>query len=124
MSSDAGSTLAQVIPSQANAEWPAAVIGGAFQTGVLAVRGLKRRGVQAFCFDSNNKNLGFYSTYGPARLCPDSDTHPDSRLSFMQELAQEFDQRPVLIPSSEQYVFATAKHEEALREHYVLSGGI
>ena len=34
-----------VNPARAEANWPPAVIAGAFQTGVLGVRGLRRRGV-------------------------------------------------------------------------------
>lgn len=104
--------------------WPPAVIAGAFQTGVLGVRALRRRGVAALCFDCNPSYPGFRSTYGPARLCPDPDLEPASWLQFMLDLGREFGSRPALIPSSDQFVTAIAQHARALKEYFVLSHGI
>lgn len=111
-------------PQRAASGWPPAVIAGAYQTGVLGVRSLIRRGVRAVCFDSNPRNPGFRSVYGPARLCPHPDSESDAWLQFMLELAAGFDQRPVLIPSSDQYVTAMARHRRALAAAYVLSPGL
>ena len=103
---------------------PTAVIAGAFQTGVLAVRNLKRRGVHAVCFDCNPKMQGFRSAYGPARLCPDPDVAAEDWLRFMKELAAELGEKAVLIPSSDRYVSAIADHREILRDYFMLSPGI
>ncbi len=111
-------------PSKAEAGWPPAVIAGAFQTGVLGVRSLKRRGVHAICFDSNPQYAGFRSVYGPARLCPNPDRAPDEWLRFMLDLAATMPGRPALISSSDQFVTAIAAHEDALRDHYILSPGM
>ena len=59
-------------PDRAGAGWPPAVIAGAYQTGVLGVRSLTRRGVRAVCFDCNPRNPGFRSVYGPAQVVPQS----------------------------------------------------
>ena len=69
--------------TRAEPDWPAAVIAGAFQTGVLGVRSLKRRGVRAVCFDANHDNPGFRSVWGPAQLCPNPDTDADGWVRFM-----------------------------------------
>jgi D-aspartate ligase len=108
-------------PARAEADWPPAVIAGAFQTGVLGVRSLTRRGVRATCFDSNPDHAGFYSVYGPARLCPNPDRQPDEWLRFMLDLAASMPARPALITSSDQYVTAIAAHRDTLRDHYFLS---
>lgn len=110
-------------PERAAADWPAAVIAGAYQTGVLAVRGLKRRGVRAYCFDADAANPGFRSVYGPARLCPNPDRDPDGWVRFMEQLAQEIGGRPALIASSDRFVTAIARHAAALAPHYRLSPG-
>ena len=110
-------------PSKAEAGWPPAVIAGAFQTGVLGVRSLARRGVRAVCFDSNPQRAGFRSVYGPARQCPNADQEPREWLQFMLDLADSLPGRPALIPSSDQYVTAIAAHEDALRDRYILSPG-
>lgn len=111
-------------PDRAEPDWPAVVIAGAFQTGVLAVRTLVRRGVRAVCFDCNSQNPGFRSVYGPARLCPNPDTDADGWVRFMLDLAPSLSQKPVLISSSDQFVSAIANHAAILGSHYVLSPGV
>ena len=107
-----------------NSTQPIAVIAGAFQTGVLSVRNLKRRGVKALCFDSNSGLQGFRSVYGPARLCPDSDEDPDGWIEFMIELGTELDKNAVLIPSSDKYVSAIARYRDVLGQYFAVSPGI
>jgi len=111
-------------PERAEAHWPPAVIAGAYQTGVLGVRCLKRRGVRAWMFDCIPTFPGFQSIYGPARLCPDPDSNPAGWLEFMLGLAREIGERPVLIASSDKFVTAFKRHAAVLREHYLLSGGV
>jgi D-aspartate ligase len=111
-------------PVKADPSWPAAVIAGAFQTGVLAVRSLKRRGVRAVCFDCNPGYPGFRSVYGPARLAPNPDTDPAGWVRFMQEVAAEMGEKPVLIASADQFVSAIAAHAEILSRSYLLSPGV
>lgn len=108
----------------ADADWPPAVIAGAYRTGVLGVRSLVRRKVRATLFDCDRAMPGFKSVYGPARLCPNPDTEPDAWLQFMLDLAAEYDQRPVLIASADQFVTAICRHIEILRDHYIVSPGI
>lgn len=110
--------------TDSHSAWPPAVIAGAFQTGVLGVRSLKRRGVNAICFDCDPTMPGFRSVYGPARLCPDPDREPERWVEFMVGLAQELGQKSVLIPSSDRFVTAIADHSEVLRRYFLLSPGI
>lgn len=109
---------------KAGKDWPPAVIAGAFQTGVLGVRSLRRHGVNAISFDCNGEMPGFTSVYGPSRLCPNPDDKPQQWLEFMIELAKEIGSKAVLIPSSDRYVTAIAQHRDALADHYLLSPGI
>jgi D-aspartate ligase len=115
--------LADQNPSRAEAHWPPAVIAGAFQTGVLGVRSHKRRGVYVTCFDSNPRQPGFRSVYGPARLSPNPDREPAEWVRFMIDLAASMPSRPALISSSDQFVTAIAAHEQILKDHYILSSG-
>lgn len=109
---------------RATEDWPPAVIAGAFQTGVLGVRSLKRHGVNAWSFDCNAAMPGFRSAYGPSKLCPNPDERPEEWLAFMIRLAREIGRKSVLIPSSDRYVTAIARNHEALRENYLISPGI
>lgn len=119
-----GTAAQHASPGRAGADWPPAVIAGAYQTGVLGVRSLVRRGVRAHCFDSNSQNPGFRSVYGRARHCPDPDTDGARWLEFMRALAAELGDRAALIPSSDKFVSAIAAHADALRPLYRLSPGI
>jgi predicted ATP-grasp superfamily ATP-dependent carboligase len=100
------------------------VVAGAYQTGVLAVRGLRRHGVRAVCFDCDPAMPGFASAHGPARRCPNPDTDPDGWVAFMVALAAELGDRPALLCSADQFVSAIARHAEALGPHYRLSPGV
>ena len=103
---------------------PKAIIAGAFQTGVLSVRNLKRRGVEAYCFDSDKRLQGFRSVYGPALLCPNPDSDSEGWLQFMLELAGDLGEQAVVIPSSDRYVLALARHRDRLSKHFLISPGI
>lgn len=105
-------------------ELPKAVIAGAFQTGVCALRNLRRNRVDAFCFDSNPKLQGFHSVYGPARLCPDPDSDISGWLSFMSGFGEELGEKAVLIPSSDKFVTAIANNRVFLSDYFQLSPGI
>ncbi len=105
----------------AEPEWPPAVIAGAFQTGVLGVRSLKRRRVRVASFDPNPRQPGFRSVYGKALRCPDPDKESDAWARFMVDLADSMGERPALISSSDQFVTAAANHADLLQQHYRLS---
>jgi predicted ATP-grasp superfamily ATP-dependent carboligase len=111
-------------PERAAADWPSAVIAGAYRTGVLGVRSLARRGVRATSFDSDGGLPGFRSVYGRAHLCPDPDTDPAGWVEFMIELSGQLGDKPVLIPSADQFVSAIAAHASALAPHYIMSPGV
>ena len=112
------------IPAGASPDWPAAVIAGAYRTGVLGVRALARRGVRVTSFDADGGLPGFRSKYGRAHRCPDPDTNPDGWLEFMIGLAARMGGKPVLISSADQFVSAIAKHADVLAAHYILSPGV
>ena len=108
---------------RAGADWPPAVIAGAWRTGVLGMRSLARRGVRAACFDCNRSYEGFRSIYGRAYECPDPDADPRGWVAFMIELSGLMGGKPVLVASADQFVSAIAAHASALGGHYVLSPG-
>ena len=91
-------------PVRAAADWPPAVIAGAYRTGVLGVRTLVRRGVRATSFDSDRRHPGFRSRYGHAHPCPDPDTAPEQWVDFMIELSAKMGGKPALIASADAFV--------------------
>jgi D-aspartate ligase len=99
---------------------PPVVVAGAFQTGVVLMRELKRKGVETHCIDCNANKQGFKTIYGKAHLCPNPDTHPAEWQAFMVQLAQRIGGKPVLIASADMFVTAIADHAAALDPYFVL----
>lgn len=114
----------EVNPTVAAADWPPAVIAGAYRTGVLGVRSLVRRGVRATSFDSDRRQSGFRSVYGHAHACPDPDIDPAAWVDFMIDLAGKMGGKPALIPSADVFVSAIASNASELAKHYIVSPGI
>ena len=110
-------------PTLAAGDWPAAVVLGAYQTGVVALRGLRRRGVRVTLLDCDQRQMGFRSRHGPAMLCPDPDAEPERWIAFMGELGRRHADRPALMSSADQFVTAIARHAGELRRHFRLSDG-
>lgn len=106
-------------PRRAAPEWPPVIVAGAFQTGVVLMRNLFRRGVETSCIDCVPGQPGFKTVYGRAYLCPNPDNQPEEWLRFMIGLAGKSRCRPVLIPSADQFVIAMARHADALENHFV-----
>jgi len=98
---------------------PPVVVAGAYQTGVDLMRNLVRRGVTAYCIDSNPAQAGFKTVYGKAFLCPNPDEQPGEWIRFMVDLAAKIGSRPVLIAAADQFVTAIAEHAAELDIHYV-----
>ena len=98
---------------------PPVVVAGAFQTGVVLMRNLVRRKVEACCIDCDAGQPGFKTVYGKSYLCPNPDTHPADWLQFMIELSKKVGRKPVLISSADQFVTAIADHSAALEPHFI-----
>ncbi len=95
------------------------VVAGAYQTGVVLMRNLARRGVSVSCIDCYPEQPGFKTVYGKARLCPNPEERPADWLRFMAGLAKDIGRKPVLIPSADLFVTAIASHAAQLEEHFV-----
>ena len=106
-------------PRHAAPNWPPAIVAGAFQTGVVLMRNLYRRGVETSCIDCIPTQPGFKTVYGKGYLCPNPDHEPEEWVRFMLALSAKSPQPPVLIPSADQFVIAISRHAAALENHFV-----
>src|SRR4051794_8659495 len=106
-------------PVRAEPDWPPVVVAGAFQTGVVLMRNLRRRGLRVYAFDCAPDQPGFSSVYGKTFLCPNPDDQPEAWVSFMVNLAREIGGKPVLIPSADQFVSAISEHADKLSSYFV-----
>lgn len=104
--------------AEANPDRPPVVVAGGFQTAVVLMRSLANRGVEVHAIDSQLSQPIFYTVYGTAHLCPDSDRQPAEWRDFMIALSERIclraGRKPILISSSDQYVTAMAEHAAAL----------
>ena len=100
-------------------DMPPVVVTGAFQTGVVLMRGFARRQIEVCCVDCDPGQEGFKTIYGKAFCCPNPDTHPEAWERFMIELAGKLGRKPVLISSADQFVTAIADHAAALEPHFI-----
>ena len=103
---------------QSNIHRRPVVVAGAYQTGVVLMRNLARRQVPVSCIDCIASQPGFKTVYGKAYLCPNPDTHPAEWESFMIDLSKSIGNKPVLIPSADQFVTAIADHADALAPYF------
>ncbi|MCU1263398.1 MAG: ATP-grasp protein [Bryobacterales bacterium] len=108
-------------PSRAEKDWPPAVVGGVFQTGLNLIRDLTRKGVRAVGVDHDLTHQGFRSVYGKSYACPNPDTHPEQWVEFMKNLACKMEMKPVFIPAADVFVAALGRHGEALADDYLIS---
>lgn len=106
-------------PHRAQIGWPAAVVAGAFQTGIDLMRNLARRGVETCCIDCVPGHPGFKTVYGKGFLCPNPDEQPAEWARFMVDLAKRLGGKPVLIASADQFVSAMASNAAALERHFL-----
>ncbi len=114
-----GENLPNSNPAKAQPGWPPVVVAGAYQTGVVLMRNLARRGLKVYAFDCVPTQPGFKTVYGKTFLCPNPDEQPAAWLSFMVDLARKIGGKPVLIPSADQFVTAIGAHVAQLEEHFV-----
>lgn len=105
-------------PQRAESNWPPVIVAGGFQTGVVLMRNLARRGVRVYCIDPNPKQPAFHTVYGSAYSCPYPDDKPEEWLRFMLDLAKRIGTKTALIPSSDQFVTAIGRYATQLREHF------
>ncbi len=94
------------------------MVAGAYQTGVVLMRNLRRRGVDVSCVDCLPSQPGFKTVYGKAYLCPNPDEAPAEWVRFMAGLGKRIGGKPVLISSADQFVTAIARHAAELEEHF------
>lgn len=99
------------------------MVAGAYQTGIVLMRALARRGVTVSCIDSNPRMPGFRTVYGKAYHCPDPDERPREWVDFMLQLAWKLGGRPVLMPSSDRFITVVGDHAAELIQAFIFPQG-
>ena len=106
-------------PPKAESGWPPVVVAGGFQTGVVLMRNLVRRGLRVYCVEWLRAQPCFRSVYGKSFECPHPDDHPGEWRAFMTRLGEKLGAKAALVPTSDQFVSAIAQHADELKKHYL-----
>ncbi|MCA9400795.1 MAG: GNAT family N-acetyltransferase [Candidatus Omnitrophica bacterium] len=100
---------------------PAFVLGMSC-TGLAAVRALSEAGdIQIFGFDCVADKPGLKTNTAECFVGPDVKDHPREFLAFLEKKRAVFSAKPVLIPTSDNFVEFLNDNEEYLRERYLFN---
>ncbi len=90
-----------------------------FDTGYYVARLLKKTGIIIYGFDLDHNNHGFYSKYIKSFLVPHPQKNSDKLFEFLLNKCREFDQKPILIPCSEDYLAFLNSYRDELQNYFL-----
>ncbi|NIO21270.1 MAG: hypothetical protein GTN53_33685 [Candidatus Aminicenantes bacterium] len=105
--------------AQIEREHPAVVLG-MFDTGLGVGRSLGRNGIKVFGFDMV-KNIGFYSKFINAELCPDPLKEEDEFIDFLVDFSRKQKNKPVLLITADYFLNAISRNRNLLKEHFLFN---
>ena len=108
----------QVLAEGLPADRPAALVMNMHITGLAVARSLGRAGVPVVGLDDERGGLGQSSRYLSGLGLVPSPTDDAALAEHLLRLGPSFAERPVLIPTNDDWVLALAKHRDRLEEHY------
>ncbi len=108
----------QVLADALPADPPAALVMNMHITGLAVARSLGRQGVPVVGLDDERGGLGQSSRYLSGLGLVPSPTDDHALAAHLAALGPSFAERPVLIPTNDDWVLALAKHRDRLEEHY------
>jgi len=97
-----------------------ALVLGMFETGLGVGRSLGKKGIKVFGFDFKN-DIGFYSCYIKASLCPHPIKEPNALLEKLKAFSQLQTHKPVLFVSTDTFLEFVAKYYTELKYHFIFN---
>ena len=96
-------------------------MGANFYTPLGAIRTLGRRGVKVYALDYDfPKAYALSSRYVHQKvLCPNINENEEEFIEFLLEFGGQFENKPVLFASADNYALAVSRSEERLRRYYL-----
>ncbi len=102
-----------------NTDHPAVVLD-MYETGLGVGRSLGRKGIEVIGIDFR-KDIGFYSRYIKALICPHPLNDIDSFLEFMICLSKKFKHKPVLFFTADEFVLAASRIRKELSSFFLFN---
>ncbi len=90
-----------------------AIVLGMFETGLAVSRSLGRNNINVFGLDFK-KDIGFYSRYIKADICPHPLKEEKNFLNFIIEFGKKFNQKPVLFITSDDFLISVSRNRKKL----------
>ena len=100
-------------------KYPAVVLG-MFETGLGIGRSLGRNKIQVFGLDYK-KDVGFYSKYIKATICPDPVNDEQKFLDFLISFADKFKYKSVLFIASDNFLKVISKNRDKLKKYFFIN---
>ena len=98
---------------------PAALVFNCHITGLAVARSLGRRGVPVVALDRDDKGYGLHSRYTTvAARCPYPLDDEQRFIEMLLEIGSNLNQKAVLFPCLDEWVFAVARHRRELEEYF------
>jgi predicted ATP-grasp superfamily ATP-dependent carboligase len=95
-----------------------AIVLNCHYNGLSIIRDLGRRGVKVYALDAR-KSVGTVSRFANFRLCPNPLVSNDEFIDFLLKIGPEFESRPVLIPTMDQWAMSISHAREKLEQFYI-----
>jgi len=100
-------------------KYPAVVLG-MFETGLGVGRCLGRNKIQVFGLDFK-KDVGFYSKYIKARICPDPLNDEQKFLDFLIRFVDKSEYKPVLFVTSDNFLNTISRNRDKLKKYFFIN---
>ena len=97
-----------------------AVVLGMFETGLAVGRSLGRSGIKVLGLDPV-KNVGFYSRYIDAMICPHPLEREQEFIAFLLRVAAREKMRPALFITSDDFLLPVSRNRKNLEQHYLMN---
>jgi D-aspartate ligase len=97
-----------------------AVVLGMFETGLAVGRSLGRSGIKVLGLDPV-KNVGFYSRYIDAMICPQPLECEQEFIAFLLRVAAREKMRPALFITSDDFLLPVSRNRKDLEQHYLMN---
>jgi len=94
-----------------------AIVFNCAYNGLSIIQELGRRGVEVHALDSF-RNVGTTSRYAAYHPCPNPTTDEEDFIQYLLDLASQFDDTPVLIPTNDHWAAAIAHYRDRLTGPY------
>lgn len=97
-----------------------AIVLGLFETGLAVGRSLGRKGIQVFGFEKKN-DIGFYSRYINAKICPDPLNSENNFIRYLIEFGKNQASKPVIFITGDNFLLTVSKYRKELSRYFLLN---